>query len=96
MQMKMKRKKRKLRYDINRPRSRYGHKYSKYKKFLSMMIHICIKQHLATFEAQLTKMLSSTEDELNKSVAYKRTSNFIKTLHVKEIFLQNDFLHHNM
>ena len=60
------------------------------------MIHICIKQHLATFEAQLTKMLSSTEDELNKSVAYKRTSNFIKTLHVKEIFLQNDFLHHNM
>ena len=29
--MKMKMKNRSLRYDINRPRSRHGHKYSKYK-----------------------------------------------------------------
>ena len=35
------------RYNINRPRSRYGHKYSKCKKCLSMMILICIKQHLS-------------------------------------------------
>ena len=34
------------RYDINRPRSRHGHKYSKYKNCLSMMIFIGIKQHL--------------------------------------------------
>ena len=34
------------RYDINRPRSRHGHKYSKYKKCLSKMMLICIKQHL--------------------------------------------------
>ena len=31
MKMKMKMKNRSLRYDINRPRSRRGHKYSKYK-----------------------------------------------------------------
>ena len=38
-------KKRSHRYDINRPRSRYGDKHSKYKKGLSMMMFICIKQH---------------------------------------------------
>ena len=32
MKMKMKIKNRSRRYDINRPRSRPGHKYSKYKK----------------------------------------------------------------
>ena len=35
------------RYDINRPRSRNEHKESKYKKCLTMMILICIKQHLS-------------------------------------------------
>ena len=34
------------RYNTNRPRSRYKHKYSKYRKGLSMMILIFIKQHL--------------------------------------------------
>ena len=43
MKMEMKMKNRSPRHDINRPRSRYGHKYSKYKKCLSMML-ICIKQ----------------------------------------------------
>ena len=47
MKMKMKKKNRSHRYDINRPRSRHGHKYSKYKKCLSMMMLICIKQHLS-------------------------------------------------
>ena len=47
MKMKMRMKKRKHIYDINRPRCRHGHKYSKYKKYFSMMIHICIKQDLS-------------------------------------------------
>ena len=34
------------RFDINRPRSRRGHKYSKYKKCLSITMLICIKQHV--------------------------------------------------
>ena len=55
MKMKMKMKNRSRIYDINlgthtrksRPRSRHGHEYSKYKKFLSMMMLICIKQYLS-------------------------------------------------
>ena len=47
MKMKMKMKSRLHRYDMNRPMSRHGHKYSKYKKCLSMMIHLCTKQHLS-------------------------------------------------
>ena len=39
--------KRSHRYDINRPRSRHGHKYSKYKKCLSMMMLMGVKQHLS-------------------------------------------------
>ena len=42
MKVKMKMKNRLHRYVINRPRSRHEHKYSKYKKFLSMMMLICI------------------------------------------------------
>ena len=41
--MKMKMKNRSHRYDINRLRSRDGHKYIKYKKCLSMMMFICVK-----------------------------------------------------
>ena len=44
--MKMKMKNGSYRYDINRPRSRHGRKYTKYKKCFTMMILICIKQHL--------------------------------------------------
>ena len=36
----MKMKNRSHRCDINRPRSRHGHKYSKYKKCLSMIVYI--------------------------------------------------------
>ena len=35
------------RYDINRPRSRHGHKYGTTKKCLSMMMPICIKRNLS-------------------------------------------------
>ena len=44
--MKVKIKKRSYRYDIIRPRSRYGHRYSKYKKSLNMMVLISIKREL--------------------------------------------------
>ena len=39
-------------YDINWPRSRHGHKFSKYKNCLVMMIHIYLLSNtLAKFEA---------------------------------------------
>ena len=41
--------------EINRPRSRHGHKYTEYKICLSMMMVICIKQYQATLEAQFMK-----------------------------------------
>ena len=45
MKMKMKMENRSHRHDINRPRLRHGHKNSKYRKCLSVMMLICIKQH---------------------------------------------------
>ena len=54
MKMKMKMKNRSHRYSINRPRSRHGHKYSKYKKYLNMMVLICIIRNTqATFEVSI-------------------------------------------
>ena len=47
MKMMMKIQNRSQRYDINRPWSRHGHRYSKYKKCLTMMMLTCIKQHLS-------------------------------------------------
>ena len=44
MKIKIKMKKKSYRYDITRPRPRDGHKNSKYKRCLSMMMFICIKQ----------------------------------------------------
>ena len=34
-------------YDTNRPRSRHGYKYTKSKMCLSIMMVICVKQHLS-------------------------------------------------
>ena len=47
MKMKIKIKSRSHRYNINRFRARHGHKYSKYKMCLSVMMLLCIKQHLS-------------------------------------------------
>ena len=68
MKTSLKIKNRSQRSDINRHRARYGSKYNKYKMRLSIMMVICIKQHLSNFEAQFIKTLSNTEAELKKSV----------------------------
>ena len=47
MKMKAKMKTDSRKYVINRPRCRHWYKYSKYMKRLSMMMLICIKQHLS-------------------------------------------------
>ena len=54
--MKMKMENRSHRYDINRPMTRHGHKYRKYKTCLSIMMLICIKQ-------QLSKISSSIQEK---------------------------------
>ena len=45
--MKLKMKTGSHRYDINRTRPRHGHKYTKYKMHLSMMMVLYTKQHLS-------------------------------------------------
>ena len=56
-----------LRYDINRSRSGYGHKYSKYKKCLSMMMLIDVKQHQSNIWGWTHEKLINTEAELKKA-----------------------------
>ena len=46
MKMKMKMKNKSHRYDIDRPRSRHGQKYSKYRTCLITAMLMCIKQPL--------------------------------------------------
>ena len=47
-----------LKYLVHDCGSRHGHKYSKCKKRLCMMMLICIKQHLSKIEAQLMKSVA--------------------------------------
>ena len=49
MQMRLEMKNRSHRYEINRPRPRHGHKYTKYKTCLSIMMALYIKQYLSNF-----------------------------------------------
>ena len=47
MKMRLNMKNRSQRYDINRSRPRLGHKYTKYKMCLNIMMVTCIKEHLS-------------------------------------------------
>ena len=55
-------KNRSQRHDINRPRSRYGHKYTEYKMCLSIMMVICIKQHLSNIWSSIHKKVKKHWD----------------------------------
>ena len=48
-------KNRPYRYDINKPKSRNGQKYKKYKKRLTMMMLMLIKQHLRNISSSILK-----------------------------------------
>ena len=60
-------------YGINRPRCRHGHKYSKYMKRLSMMMLICIKQHLSNIWSSIYENVKEHWGWVEKNVAYKKT-----------------------
>ena len=57
--MKLKKENRLHRCNINRPRSRHGHKYNKYKTCLSMIMPMCNTE--TTFGPQFMKKFSNTE-----------------------------------
>ena len=61
------------RYVLNRPRPKHGHRYTKYKMCLIIMMVIDIKQHLSNIWSSIQEKLSNTEAELKKSVAYKKS-----------------------
>ena len=79
MKMKIKMKNRSHRHDINRPRLRPGHKNTKYRKFLNMMMLICIKQHLSNICTSIHEKVKQHGGWVKKSVAYKNGvySNYI-------------------
>ena len=66
MKMKMKKKIRSRRYDIDKLRSRHGHKYSKYKKCLIMMMLLRIKQHLSNFGSSIHEEVKHHRGRLEK------------------------------
>ena len=53
MKMSLEMKNRSQGYDINRPSPSHGHKYTKYIMCLSIMMVICIKQHLSNIHENL-------------------------------------------
>ena len=55
---------------INRPRSRHGRKYSKYKKCFIKMMLICIKQHLSNTWRSIHKKIKQHWVWVEKGVAY--------------------------
>ena len=40
-------------YNINRNRPRHGYRYTKYKMYLSIIMLICIKQHLSSIRSSI-------------------------------------------
>ena len=61
---------RSYRYGINRPRPRYGQKYTKCKMCLIIIMVIGIRQYLSNTWSSIHEKLSNAEAELKKSVAY--------------------------
>ena len=58
MRMKMKKKILSHRYGMDKPRSKQGHKYCKFKKCLNMMWLICIEQHLSNIWSNISLITS--------------------------------------
>ena len=84
MKMRLRVKNRSHRYDINRLRTRHGHKYTKYKMCLSVVMVICINQHLSNIWSSIYVKVKQHWGWIEKSVAYikKRGIN----MEIKRIF----------
>ena len=81
--MKMKMKDRSHRYDINKPTSRHELKHSKYKKCLSMMMLICIKQHPSNIWSSIHEKVKQHWRWVEKSIAYKKKRKINQTPRMK-------------
>ena len=59
------------RYDINRTRLKHGHKYTKYKMCLNIMMVMCSKQHVSNIWSWIHEVKQHW-GWVEKSVAYKK------------------------
>ena len=57
---------------INWPWPRHEHKYTKYKMCLSIMMFVCIKQHLSNVWSWIHEKVKQHWGSVEKSVAYKK------------------------
>ena len=64
--MMLKKTNRSHRYDINRPGPRHGHKYAKYKMYLSIMMAIYNKLHLSNIWSLIYKKVEQKWDLVEK------------------------------
>ena len=72
--MRLKVKNRLFGYDINKPRPKHGHKYTKYNICHNTLMLIYILSNiLATIKARFMKKSSNTEAELKKSTGSKKS-----------------------
>ena len=79
MKIKLEIKNRSNRYDINRLMPRHGYKYTKYKTCLSIMMVICIKEHLSNIWSSIHDKFKQHWGWVEKSVAYKKSVQFIRS-----------------
>ena len=70
--MEMKIKNKSHRYNINIPRFRYGHKFSKYRNYLIMTMLICVKQHLSNIWSSIYEKVKQQWGWVEKNIAYKK------------------------
>ena len=62
------------RYNINRPRPRHiYYKYTKYKMCLSIMMFICIKQHLSNILSSVHEKVKQQWDWVEKALLIKES-----------------------
>ena len=70
--MRIKMKNRSHRYNKNRPKSRHGRKYSKYKKCFSVMMLLCIWQHLSNIWSSTHEKVKQHWSWVETSVAFQK------------------------
>ena len=73
MKLKMKISHRSHRRNINKPNPRHGHKYTKYKICLSIMMVICIKQHLSNIWSSINEKVKQHWCWVEKGLSYKES-----------------------
>ena len=69
------------RYDMNRPRPRHGHKYTKYKMCLSIMMVICTKQHLSNIWNSIYEKIKQQWGWVKKKKCCLKNRSFV--IHMK-------------